>query len=455
MWPDNHTFLVSIGNGGVDFGVRRGGQWLLEATQRVEISNDLAALDAALSDLVSFWKALPSTGSTKKPLFPPRLRVALGSGWFDGGMLPWNPVAISGETSQAFAHGFLEASGVDLRPGDAICLNEGDYQKPRWAAAYSGEVLQSLQRFAVELGAVLDSVQPLATVVAGHYSVLVSSSAVLALYEKEAISYWHCRRGEASLLGALAFDAHSIEVADQESRQLWSRLQLRNHALLEAAQLHYLEMSSAHPHSALTKDGMVLSPLPQPATQNLPQALLLLAQSNKKAAVDPIAASHLPSVRHATALLLVIAVMASLLFGLGRVEKLKEGVDQRLALARTHQTPPPTEVLSKQDQQRIRAANVAIGQMNLPVAKLLKALQPPQDIRVAVLSVEFSPETEKGAGSSLKLNAESRSGEEMVRYAAYVAERKPIIETNLLSHEIVENDAVQPYRFKMEALWRD
>ena len=98
---------------------------------------------------------------------------------------------------------------------------------------------------------------------------------------------------------------------------------------------------------------------------------------------------------------------------------------------RTHAPTLPTPAKwTAEELARIRAVNAAIREINLPIAPVLRALQPPRDIRVALLGIVVEPanasgRSAEGANAALKLNAESASGAEMARYVGYLAERAP------------------------------
>ena len=101
--------------------------------------------------------------------------------------------------------------------------------------------------------------------------------------------------------------------------------------------------------------------------------------------------------------------------------------------------------------------STAIRELNLPISAILHALQPPQDIRVAVLGLETTNASSGAAGqpTSVKIMAEARTGADMARYVAFVAERKPFIAAYLTQHEINTSVPEQPYRFTVEALWNE
>jgi hypothetical protein len=114
---------------------------------------------------------------------------------------------------------------------------------------------------------------------------------------------------------------------------------------------------------------------------------------------------------------------------------------------------------SADELARIAAINAAVLSLNLPFAELLAALQPPPDIRVGLLGVDLLAQGPAAASwiaaTSLKLNAEAASGAEMTRYVAFIADRRPFVAAYLVNHEVVAADPARPYRFTVEATWRE
>jgi hypothetical protein len=130
------------------------------------------------------------------------------------------------------------------------------------------------------------------------------------------------------------------------------------------------------------------------------------------------------------------------------------GLQQQLEAVQLRSAPAAPAALSRDEQARVPAVNAAIREMNLPVSALLQALQPPRDIRVAVLGVDVlgaSP----GATTGIKITGEARTGAEMARYVAFVSSRKPFTGAYLTRHEIDDTTPERPYRFTVEAAWND
>ena len=127
----------------------------------------------------------------------------------------------------------------------------------------------------------------------------------------------------------------------------------------------------------------------------------------------------------------------------------------QLNVATSAALPPPSPTAWSRDEiAQVQAVNIAVRELNMPIAPLLRALEPPQDISVAVLNVEMGGAALAQA-SSVKIVAEAKSSADMPRYVAFVAERKPFTGAYLTRHEIDENNPESRYRFTVEALWSE
>jgi hypothetical protein len=133
-----------------------------------------------------------------------------------------------------------------------------------------------------------------------------------------------------------------------------------------------------------------------------------------------------------------------------------QAVQQARLAARPGVAAAPRAVeWSRNELARVQAVNVAVRELNLPFEAILRALEPPKDMRVAVLSMTTAASTSGALASRVKIVAEARTGAEMARYVAFVAERKPFTGAYLVEHEIDETAVERPYRFTLEASWND
>lgn len=110
---------------------------------------------------------------------------------------------------------------------------------------------------------------------------------------------------------------------------------------------------------------------------------------------------------------------------------------------------------------QLKAIAAAIRQLNMPIGELIKVLQPPKDIRVVLLNLDVSGKGDSGsnegigASGVLKIGAEAKTPQEMMTYVAFLAEQRLFKSVYLIKHEISTASREKPYRFQLEAQWRE
>ncbi|CAN7572707.1 hypothetical protein LJR289_004094 [Pseudoduganella sp. LjRoot289] len=176
-------------------------------------------------------------------------------------------------------------------------------------------------------------------------------------------------------------------------------------------------------------------------------------------------------------------------------------IETQLAQVRPRRATQPAltqNQLRDQDQQTKVVAE-AVRQLNLPVARLLKTLQAPADMHVALLGLDLNGQpaldpdatnaavgiaaaagpaanagttaTASGAAAatagasasastasvpsgSLKIAAEAETAQDMLNYLAFLNQQQMFRSVYLVKHEMAGGDAGHPYRFQLEAQWR-
>lgn len=107
-------------------------------------------------------------------------------------------------------------------------------------------------------------------------------------------------------------------------------------------------------------------------------------------------------------------------------------------------------------EQQLLVIGDAVRQLNLPVARLVKAVRAPQDIHVALLGLDLSNKPEAlAAAGTLKIAAEAETAPDMMNYVAYLGEQALFTSVYLVKHEVNPALPQKPYRFQLEAQWRD
>ncbi len=96
-----------------------------------------------------------------------------------------------------------------------------------------------------------------------------------------------------------------------------------------------------------------------------------------------------------------------------------------------------------QDQQ-VKIVGDAVRQLNVPVTRIIKMVQAPGDIHVALLALDLNLGT-------LKISGEAEGAQDMMNYVAFLSEQPLFSSVYLVKHEQTGN----AYRFQLEAQWRD
>lgn len=107
-------------------------------------------------------------------------------------------------------------------------------------------------------------------------------------------------------------------------------------------------------------------------------------------------------------------------------------------------------------EAQVRGVADAVRQLNLPVAELLKALQAPKDVRVALLGLDLGGKGgADGTASLVKIEAEARTPQEMTAYVAFLGDQKLFRSVYLVKHEKNPLSPDKATRFLVEAQWLD
>jgi hypothetical protein len=171
--------------------------------------------------------------------------------------------------------------------------------------------------------------------------------------------------------------------------------------------------------------------------------------------------------------LLALGLAALLPAGANWLAQLQDVRRLEAQLAQAQPRPVARAVLDPARQReldlQLKAIAEAVRQLNLPVARLIKTLQAPRDIRVALLSLDLNgqPELEQNeAGASvakgmadspagaLKIGAEAETAQDMINYLAFLNQQPLFKSVYLVKHEMSATTAEHAYRFQLEAQWR-
>jgi hypothetical protein len=393
----------------------------------------------------------------------PELTVVVAGRWIASAVLPWSPALAQSDTALTYARSQLVSAGFDLEPGDAIRIDDAPYRELRTALVYPAPLLAMLRDAALRLGLVLDSVMALETLAVE--AALAQSGpdlAALAVVEGGWVSFHFGERRRMTARGSASRLAPSLPRADEVAR-LWQRLRWRDAALARVNTLAVIDLDGCENDSAWSS-AAGLRLIGAADAEDPLTGLRRTAQRHLRGHHPLDAAAAKPAKRafgRVGAMLAALALAAAGWAGWqAGATWARLGELRREMAAPSVRLPAPRNTARSADElARIAAINSAVMSLNLPFAELLSALQPPPDIRVGLLGIDLlasgSSAASMSAGTSLKLSAEAASGAEMTRYVAFIADRRPFVAAYLVNHEVVAADPARPYRFTVEATWRE
>lgn len=518
MWQVKPTVWIVIGAQRIDCGVMVGTDWQQGSMQSIAYApqwDDMlvalqqigAPLLGALSQGMPPLEVDAIAARGKKASVLAHIKVLISEAWLPTVSVPWSPACLNAVTAQAYVQAQLRQAGFEISAGDEIRLDDAPYGQPRVVVAYPAILLEALSSLAQQMKSRLAAVLPLslaawcyaqkflqepASFAEPSQTVVVSSTdkvnrkkpigmgaeaTSLAVIEAQQVTFVQMMGTQLLQLlsRSLPHPSHeSTEIPDAESAVLahWQRIQLRNGPMVTPPHLHVLDLNHAITSGKEIATSLKHVALPVEANAaHRPQTLQLVHALGATAVTTiwqhPLAAwgrvQQLSGVWRRYLLAgLSLLVMAGMIFYAWHLIRAVE-MEQHVS---ADTSPRPPEIrqppLGREEKNRIVSVNAAIRQMNLPVAALLQAMQPPRDIRVALLGVDLAAQGSTGTAeaatlgprtATLKITAEARTGAEMASYVAYLAERRPFVGAYLVRHEVMETQAEQPYRFTVEALW--
>lgn len=385
------------------------------------------------------------------PSLPPcaSMQVVVSDAWLAGVSMPWSAALADGARAGQAARVHLAQAGFSLGTRDVIRSGDGAFGAPRLVLGYPAALLEALTQAAAQVQARLDSVLALS---AAAWPLEPGRAPVLAVTDGGAIVLASGRAGCASELTVRRLAAG--QPVEQQLATLWQRQCLRDPQLASRQQVRWLDLAAGAAAPA-PKAPFIALAMPGPAAAGGSAALRLAATVRPGCnSLDAVPRAASP---RAVAPMLVAALLAgAALLHAWQSARAAGEMAARLQPAPASVAPAPSQVdWSRAEKARVPAVNIAIRELNLPIAAILRALEPPRGMRVAVLGVTTAPATAAGQASRVKIVAEARTGAEMARYVAFLAERKPFTGAYLSEHEIDESVPERPYRFTLEASWKD
>lgn len=454
-----HTLFVVIGTWRIECGVMRGAashaSWVTGSG--IDIPIGTGGFASSLPMLASGVRDLQVKLSV--PAFH-EMRVLVADHWLAVAGVPWSPSAQRPASAIPYARTQLAAAGFTVESADTLKLDDAPFGAPRLAAAYPGALLTALRQLAQSLKARLTSILPLsvaAWALAQHRE--NSRPPAVGILDVGLVILARSATSGRSRLSEVTVRTSESEHAptEQDLSATWRRLCFREPQLLCVKHVALLDLTAPDGAANAVSSPFVRLDPPSRDAMSASRGLLLAASAGSLRSPLDAQADSPPLTRgHWMALGAAALLTGGMILQAGVASLSVSSLATRLATpvdAPTSAFRPVT--WGREELPRVQAVNTAIRELNFPIKALLHALEPPKDVRVAVLSFETTGSASGAQASSAKIVAEAPSGAEMARYVAYLAERKPFTGAYLTRHEIIDAAAHRSYRFTVEALWSE
>ncbi len=456
-----NTLYLVISMKNIEYGVFASGAW-------VDASISIKAIPTDRSDVSAMSKLISaiSEGSSdiehwlrKNPsLKIVHLRVLVADNWLPSTSTPWNSSSTADDNlAKVFALNQFNYAGFNVESTDTVKFLEHSYGKPALAIAYPSALTDSINLLANKLKLQITSILPL-SIAAWHVARTDGNQApVLGVYSDNLLIVSDFSNGLVEVKTRV-LDEHNHDFLPMIASE-WSRIKLRENHLADIESLPLLNLSSLGMQTAISYQGVkLLNFLPNLVNKNASLSLNLA----KKASSVATSADAIAQGRTLTPLkwMVISILLACISFFGAQIWYLNQQANDINSSISNSQavklTTPLNNSWTKQELEQVQAINTSIRQLNLPFATFMEALQPPRDIRVAILSLDIDAKGEVATKvSRIKIVAEAKTAAEMAHYVSVLSHRKIFKGVFLVSHEIVETIPERPYKFNIELLWEN
>ncbi|MDP1935904.1 MAG: hypothetical protein Q8K91_01715 [Hylemonella sp.] len=394
----------------------------------------------------------------------PQLCVLLAGPGMGLVTMPWSDALLQPEAAQRHARAELQSHGLEVQPEDPVCIDHrpalGHPRSVYWVPGWLQHEIDSL---ALAVAARRCSVQSLNLVAAAWLARQHHDAHALGLLGSGTLQLWPQRGATAASL-VLADTPTAGALAERVPR-LWQRAGLRSPALAMAPGLRLLSLDEPPPPDAA--QGRAPQWAPWPATPEaggraaLDRSLVAAAwarpvlpwrTAGELPALPPLGWAAAAGLAAATALAVLAMQHEATLRDTLRHGSVAPG------------SASPAAAATPAERAELGAVNAAVRQINLPLPALLRALQPPRDIPVLLLSLDLPSragdgEVQGGAAArraaegSVKLTALAPHSRDMTRYLSFLSGRPGVGAVHLLRHELDTAAPAAAYRFEVELQW--
>ena len=405
----------------------------------------METLLSALARLERGLSALPDQPGVRE------VRVLISDVWLPGVGVPWSDELQDAVRTRPYVLAQFRDAGCDVPAEALIKIDDAPFETPRFVVAYPEVLISTLHQFANHFRARFASMLPL------------SAAAATVMSFDQTHSWFAIQDGSVVLMvrgeGRRRISDVAIRYAwgslDNAIRQEWQRWKLRG-AMSAGGPLRILNMSAVA--SDVDQGDAEVAPLRSLLRDAaVPRALELChAVSSVKHPLDAISTRwHGPKWAIAVGLCAMVFMSMVLFQAWSSAKQVKE---LELLVADKVSRPAPVRAsqdLRRDELARIRPVNMAIRSLNLPITPVLKALVPPKDMQVALLSIETASGdlALQGAHGKVKVSAGAASTSDMTSYITFLGQRHPLVGAVLIRHETTDAGVEHPVRFIVEARW--
>lgn len=450
------TLYLTIGLNRVDYGVFAAGAWVENSIASIRVDANVDASDTEASAVFKLTSAISKVmldveSKLQKSSLAKieHLRVLVADTWLPSTLIPWNA---SAGNEQLFALSQLSYAGFDVEERHTVKFVELGYKKPSLAIAYPDALLASLTVIAEKLALRLTSVLPVSVAGLKLAQSKMAKVAVLGIYTHNLLTIIDENNGLLEVkTRILANDDNQLEMVASE----WNRIKLREGHLTGISKLPLLDLTAERTKSKPSVNGLeIANSAFANQHKNISGSLnLALEAKSVRLSADAITQGYVLSKLNWIAIVLLLTLITILGAQVWKLNQQADAVTAEINSAKaTGYEEPIDETWTKQEIKQAQAINTTIRQLNLPFSTFMEALQPPEDIRVAILSLDLDA-TAKTA--HIKMVAEAKTTGEMAQYISFLAQRKIFSDVFLLSHERIETTPEHPYRFNLELRWED
>jgi len=164
--------------------------------------------------------------------------------------------------------------------------------------------------------------------------------------------------------------------------------------------------------------------------------------------LDYVAAPRRPQWIGASVLILALAVSGDIVVRYRNALNELAAVDAAQGMLNTDRRPQRAVPKERLDAEA-KIIDAAVRQLSIPWAQMIEAVEAASTGEVTVLQLQ--PETQQ---RSLRLTAEAKSREAMLRYVRRLGETRALSGVHLVNHHVQVEDPSRPIQFGVQASFR-